>query len=124
MTGSSTICECFLTHYIFSALILLLRASLTASSYDDDHTQPSAPAAPAPQAAPEPVKTEPESAPAQETSQNGQESATPSWPAHQAGGEDSHMDQSGGYNNGGDQSYGNAPMQEDNYPPINVKEDG
>jgi RNA-binding protein Musashi len=33
------------------------------------------------------------------------------------------MDQSG-YNNGGDQSYGHAPMQEENYGPINVKEDG
>ncbi|KAF2821666.1 RNA-binding domain-containing protein [Ophiobolus disseminans] len=33
------------------------------------------------------------------------------------------MDHSG-YNAGGDQSYGNAPMEEDNYGPINVKEDG
>jgi RNA-binding protein Musashi len=33
------------------------------------------------------------------------------------------MDQSG-YNAGGEQSYDNVPMDDDNYGPINVKEDG
>jgi RNA-binding protein Musashi len=33
------------------------------------------------------------------------------------------MDQSG-YNAEGDQSYDNAPVDDDNYGPINVKEDG
>jgi len=28
------------------------------------------------------------------------------------------------YNAGGEQSYGNVPTEEDNYGPINVKEDG
>jgi RNA-binding protein Musashi len=37
-----------------------------------------------------------------------------------------HMDQAqSGYNAGGEQSYeSNASMEEDNYGPINVKEDG
>jgi RNA-binding protein Musashi len=69
------------------------------------------------------VKAEPASAPAPDTTQNGADNAAPSWQAPQAGGQDTHMDQSG-YNAGGDQSYDNAPMEEDNYGPINVKEDG
>jgi RNA-binding protein Musashi len=69
------------------------------------------------------MKTESESAPAPDTTQNGAEGAPSSWQAPHAGGEDTSMDHSG-YNAGGDQSYGNAPMEEDNYGPINVKEDG
>jgi RNA-binding protein Musashi len=34
------------------------------------------------------------------------------------------MDQSGYNGGGGDQSYDNAPTDDDNYGPINVKEDG
>lgn len=48
---------------------------------------------------------------------------TPSWQALAAGGEDMHMDHSG-YNGGGHHSYDPAPMEEENYGPINVKEDG
>jgi hypothetical protein len=71
------------------------------------------------------VRNEQASAPAQDTNQNGPDSA-PSWQAPQAGGQDMHMDQAqSGYNAGGEQSYeSNAPMEEDNYGPINVKEDG
>jgi RNA-binding protein Musashi len=69
------------------------------------------------------MKAEPSSAPAQDTTHNGGENTVPSWQAPQASGEDSHMDHSG-YNAGGDQSYHNAPMEDDNYGPINVKEDG
>lgn len=69
------------------------------------------------------MKTEQASAPAPDAAQNGAESAAPSWQAPQAGGGDLHMDHSG-YNAGGDQSYDNAPMENDNYGPINVKEDG
>jgi RNA-binding protein Musashi len=69
------------------------------------------------------VRAEPASAPAPDTAQNGADSAAPSWQAPSAGGEDAHMDHSG-YNAGGDQSYDNAPMEDDNYGPINVKEDG
>jgi hypothetical protein len=102
---------------------------LTSHSYDDEPaSKPAAAAAPAPapQADPEPVRTEQASAPTQDTNQNGAESGAPSWQAPQAGGEDMHMDQAqSGYNAGGDQSYdNNAPMEEDNYGPINVKEDG
>lgn len=67
------------------------------------------------------MKTEAASAPAHDTAQNGQEGA-PSWQAP-PGGDDTKMDHSG-YNGGGDQSYDNAPMEDDNYGPINVKEDG
>jgi hypothetical protein len=72
------------------------------------------------------VRTEQASAPTQDANQNGAESGAPSWQAPQAGGEDMHMDQAqSGYNAGGEQSYEtNAPMEEDNYGPINVKEDG
>jgi RNA-binding protein Musashi len=71
------------------------------------------------------MRTEQASAPAPDTTQNGPESAAPAWQVQQAGGEDMRMDQAqSGYNAGGDQSYDNAPMEEDNYGPINVKEDG
>ncbi|KAF1838381.1 hypothetical protein BDW02DRAFT_489203 [Decorospora gaudefroyi] len=91
--------------------------------YDDEPTsKPTAPA-PAPQAEPEPAHAAPVGAPSLDTAQNNDQNDAPSWPAPAAGGEDSRMDQSG-YNAGGDQSYDNAPMEEDNHGPINVKEDG
>jgi RNA-binding protein Musashi len=63
------------------------------------------------------------SAPPLDSAPNNGEDAAPSWQQQAAGGEDSHMEHSG-YNAGGDQSYDNAPMDDDNYGPINVKEDG
>ena len=63
------------------------------------------------------------SAPPQDTAQNNGHDDAHSWSAPAARGEDAHMEHSG-YNAGGDQSYDNAPTQEDNYGPINVKEDG
>lgn len=65
----------------------------------------------------------PASAPVPDTAQNGGQDAAPSWQAPGAGAEDHSMGQSG-YNAGGDQSYDNAPAEDDNYGPINVKEDG
>ena len=38
--------------------------------------------------------------------------------------EDTQMDNSGYNADGGDQSWAVAPFEEDNYGPINVKEDG
>lgn len=69
------------------------------------------------------MKAEPPAAPAQDFTQNGADNGAPSWQAPQATGQDMQMDQSG-YNAGGDQSFDNAPMGDDNYGPINVKEDG
>ncbi|KAH3920348.1 hypothetical protein HBI56_068910 [Parastagonospora nodorum] len=93
--------------------------------YDEEPSSKPAPAAPAPvpQAEPEPMKAEPASAPAQDTTQTAADNAAPSWQAPSAGGQDAHMDNSG-YNAGGDQSFDNAPMADNNYGPINVKEDG
>ncbi|KAH7392237.1 hypothetical protein DE146DRAFT_634397 [Phaeosphaeria sp. MPI-PUGE-AT-0046c] len=93
--------------------------------YDDEPASKAAPAAPAPapQAEPEPVKTEAASAPPQDTTQNGADNGMPSWQAPAAAGQDAHMDQSG-YNAAGNQSFDNAPMGDDNYGSINVKEDG
>ncbi|KAI4713860.1 hypothetical protein J4E90_003427 [Alternaria incomplexa] len=93
--------------------------------YDDEPTQKPAAAAPAPapKTEPEPTPAEPVSAPPQDTAQNNGQDSAPAWPAQGAADGDSHMDQSG-YNAGGEQSYDNAPMDDDNYGPINVKEDG
>ncbi|KAG9193309.1 hypothetical protein G6011_03344 [Alternaria panax] len=93
--------------------------------YDDEPaSKPAAAApAPAPKTEPEPTPAEPVSAPPQDTTQGNGQDAAPSWPAQGGGEQDSHMDQSG-YNAGGVQSYDNAPMDDDNYGPINVKEDG
>lgn len=94
--------------------------------YDDDVPAPkAAPAAPAPAAEPEPIKTEPESSTGLDRAQHGAEDGASGWqePQMQQQFKQEDMDQSG-YNGGGDQSYGNAPMEEDNYGPINVKEDG
>lgn len=93
-------------------------------SYDEEpSSKPAAPApAPVPAAAPEPVQAEAASAPTQEAPQNGAQDSAPSWQG-QAGGDVSHGNQTG-YNGGGGQSYDNAPMEDDNYGPINVKEDG
>lgn len=94
------------------------------SSYDDEPASKSAPPAPAPKAEPEPVQVESANAPPEETTQHGDQDAAPSWQGQAPGGNDSHMDHSG-YNAGGNQSYDNAPMEDDNnYGPINVKEDG
>lgn len=69
------------------------------------------------------MKTEPASAPPQDTTQNGADNSAPSWQAPTTAGHDTNMDQSG-YNPAGDQSFDNAPMGDDNYGSINVKEDG
>ncbi|CAN9198096.1 unnamed protein product [Alternaria alternata] len=93
--------------------------------YDDEPTSKPAAAAPAPapKTEPEPTQAEPVSAPPQDSTHDNGQNAAPSWPAQAGGEQDSHMDQSG-YNAGGDQSYDNAPVDDDNYGPINVKEDG
>ncbi|CAN9405360.1 hypothetical protein AA0119_g3561 [Alternaria tenuissima] len=95
--------------------------------YDDEPTsKPAAAAAapaPAPKTEPEPTQAEPVSAPPQDSTHDNGHNAASSWPAQAGGEQDSHMDQSG-YNAGGDQSYDNAPVDDDNYGPINVKEDG
>lgn len=93
------------------------------TSYDDEPASKPAAAAPAPKTEPEPAPAEPTNAPPQDSTQNNGQDAAPSWPAQDAPNEDSHMDQSG-FNAGGEQSYENAPMEDDNYGPINVKEDG
>ncbi|KAF2850296.1 hypothetical protein T440DRAFT_397133 [Plenodomus tracheiphilus IPT5] len=93
--------------------------------YDEEPAaKSSAPApAPAPQADPEPAQAEPASAPPAEAAQHDAHNAAPSWQGQATGNDDSHMDQSG-YNGANNQSYDNAPMEDDNYGPINVKEDG
>ena len=65
------------------------------------------------------MKAEPQSAPLQETAQD----PASSWQAAVTGGDDTNMDGSA-YNNGGNQSYDNGQNDDDNYGPINVKEDG
>lgn len=69
------------------------------------------------------MQAEPTSAQIPNSAQNGGQDAASSWPAPAAGGDDTNMDHSG-YNAGGNQSYDNAPTEDDNYGPINVKEDG
>lgn len=69
------------------------------------------------------MQAEPAAAPAPDSAQNGGQDSASSWQAPAAGGDDSNMDHSA-YNGGGNQSYDNAPMEDDNYGPINVKEDG
>ncbi|EMD63446.1 hypothetical protein COCSADRAFT_160854 [Bipolaris sorokiniana ND90Pr] len=93
--------------------------------YDDEPTSQQAPAAsaPAPKAEPEPAPTESASAPPQDATQNHNQNAEASWAAQGAAGEDTQMGQSG-FNAGGEQSFDNAPAEDDNYGPINVKEDG
>lgn len=93
--------------------------------YDDEPTSQQAPAAsaPAPKAEPEPAPTESASAPPQDATQNHNQNAEASWAAQGAAGEDTQMGQSG-FNAGGEQSFDNAPAGDDNYGPINVKEDG
>jgi RNA-binding protein Musashi len=94
--------------------------------YDDEPTSQQAPAAsaPAPKTEPEPPAAESASAPPQDTTQSHGHDAESSWPGQQgAAGEDTHMDHSGP-NAGAEQSFDNAPAEDDNYGPINVKEDG
>ncbi|XPS74489.1 hypothetical protein M3J09_006605 [Ascochyta lentis] len=90
--------------------------------YDDEPASKPTPAAAAPplptNAEPE-MNTEPQSAPPQETAQD----AAPSWQEPAAAGNDTNMDGSA-YNNGGNQAYDNGQNDDDNYGPINVKEDG
>ncbi|KAF1840297.1 uncharacterized protein K460DRAFT_206160 [Cucurbitaria berberidis CBS 394.84] len=97
--------------------------------FDDlyDEEPASKPAA-APVAAP--ARAEPEQVPVEQvntqipdSAQNGGQDAVPTWQDSTARGGDSNMDHSG-YNAGGNQSYDNNHMEEDNYGPINVKEDG
>jgi len=96
--------------------------SLIEYRYDEEPASKPAAPAPAQAPAPEPVQTEPVNAPIQEAPQNGGQESAPSWQG-QTGGDDSHGDHSA-YNAGAGQSYDNAPMEDDNYGPINVKEDG
>ncbi|KAJ4375807.1 hypothetical protein N0V83_001084 [Neocucurbitaria cava] len=91
--------------------------------YDEEPApKPAAAAPPAAKAEPEPVQAESAPTQAPDPAQNGGQEGAPSWQAPAAGG-DGSMDHSG-YNGGGNQSYDNAPMEDDNYGPINVKEDG
>lgn len=66
------------------------------------------------------AQPEPQSALPQEAAHD----AAPSLQAPAASAEDTHMDASA-FNNGGNQSYdNNAQNNDDDYGPINVKEDG
>jgi RNA-binding protein Musashi len=78
---------------------------------------------PAPKVEAEPAVAESAAAPVPVTTKTEDANDTSSWQAHAAGGDDAHMDHSG-YNGGGDHSYDHAPMEEENYGSINVKEDG
>ncbi|KAK1916298.1 hypothetical protein P3342_004116 [Pyrenophora teres f. teres] len=91
--------------------------------YDDEPASKNAAPAPPIKTEPEPAPAEPTNAPPQDSTQNNGQDAAPTWPAQDAPNQDSHMDQSN-FNAGADQSYENAPMEDDNYGPINVKEDG
>ncbi|KAL1609836.1 hypothetical protein SLS59_001347 [Nothophoma quercina] len=86
--------------------------------YDDEPASKPTPAAAPPKAEPE-VTAEVQSAVPQETPQE----AAPAWQEPAAGGVDTNMAGSA-FNNGGNQSYHNAQNDDDNYGPINVKEDG
>lgn len=98
-------------------------------SYDDEPAaQSSVPApAPAPVAAPlaepAPAQLEASSLPPATTAQHDSHDVTPAWSGQVPTNEDSLMD-SAGYNGGDIKPYGNAPIEDDNYGPINVKEDG
>ncbi|EDU44494.1 conserved hypothetical protein [Pyrenophora tritici-repentis Pt-1C-BFP] len=91
--------------------------------YDDEPASKSAAATPPIKTEPEPAAAEPTNAPPQDSTQNNGEDAAPSWPAQDAPNQDTQMEQSN-FNTGAVQSYENAPMEDDNYGPINVKEDG
>lgn len=124
------ICRCLQparSHYdlLRSHSARMLDPVLIIISYDEEPASKPTVPAPAPKAEPEPALAQPEpaSAPPQIAAHNGEQQAAPSWQPQAAGGDDSHMDHSG-FNAGGNQSYDNAPMEEDNYGPINVKEDG
>lgn len=97
--------------------------------YDDEPAaQSSVPApAPAPVAAPlaepAPAQLEASSLPPATTAQHDSHDVSPAWSGQVSTNEDSLMD-SAGYNGGDIKPYGNAPIEDDNYGPINVKEDG
>lgn len=91
-------------------------------------SKPVAPAsAPAPAAAPEPTQPDSIDVPSQELILNGgQDNSTASW-QEQAGGTESYGNEPG-FNVAsgaeGNQSHNTASAEDDNYGPINVKEDG
>jgi len=94
--------------------------------YDEEPAKPSpAPAASAPasQIVPEPAQAEPVAAAVQPKLESSADTPAQSWQGQSGGGDDTNMDHSG-YNAGGDQSFDNGPADDDNYGPINVKEDG
>jgi hypothetical protein len=95
----------------------------TLSSYDGDD----APAAPAPAAkapTPEPVKNEAAQESAPEGNYHGGDASTQVKQEPDYSGGDMDMNGSGWNSNGGNQSYDNGHNDDDNYGPINVKEDG
>ncbi|KAF3045096.1 hypothetical protein E8E12_008641 [Didymella heteroderae] len=87
--------------------------------YDDEPASKQTPAAVAPSKAEPEVKAEAQNAPTQDAPQD----AAPSWQEPAAAGGDTSMDGSA-FNNGGDQSYDNNQNNDNDYGPINVKEDG
>ena len=93
-------------------------------SYDEEPA-PTA-AAPASKAEPGPAAPGPASASAPDTMHNGGHEAVvaaSSWQPAPAAADNTSTDHSG-YAGGDHQSYDNAPMADDDYGPINVKEDG
>ncbi|KAJ4383633.1 hypothetical protein N0V86_001688 [Didymella sp. IMI 355093] len=87
--------------------------------YDDEPASKPTPAAAAPPKVEPEVKLEPHNAPTLDAPQD----AAPSWQEPAAAGGDANMDGSA-FNNGGDQSYDNNQNNDNDYGPINVKEDG
>ncbi|KAF1931747.1 uncharacterized protein M421DRAFT_319887 [Didymella exigua CBS 183.55] len=87
--------------------------------YDDEPASKPTPAAAAPLKAESEVKTEPQNASTYDAPQD----AAPSWQEPAATGGDTNMD-GPAFNNGGNQSYGNDQNNDNDYGPINVKEDG
>ena len=97
-------------------------------SYDEEPSSkpsaaaPAAAAPPAP-AEPEPARAEPAaSEPVADYSNNGADNSAMTGQSGFGGGQ---VDMGGqGFNGGANQSFDNAPAEDDNYGPINVKEDG
>jgi len=94
-------------------------------SYDDEPAAKSSAPAPAaaPPAQPTPAQPEAPSAPPAETAQHDGHDATPAWPG-QASANENPLINPAGFNSGDNKAYDNAPIEDDNYGPINVKEDG
>lgn len=91
--------------------------------YDEEPASKSAPAAAPVRTEPEPANAQPVNEPVPDISHNMAESAAPVMQEAGVGAEDSHMDGSA-FNGNGNQAFDNAPLEDDNYGPINVKEDG